>query len=159
MNVKRMRFGAGAALVGGVIPVAVAATLALASIPDADGVIHGCYKNKTGSLRVIDPPAACGSGETALDWNQAGQPGGVSGYQIISGDPVTVDPGVSQEAQVSCPAGKLAVGGGYIAGGSVRVISSAPAGAGTVWFAVGINTSDASSDFIRARVVCADVTT
>ncbi|HST25386.1 MAG TPA: hypothetical protein VLJ76_05310 [Gaiellaceae bacterium] len=49
-----------------------------ASIPDANSVIHGCYGNKDGSLRVIDT----GSGgscdakkETALSWSQAGATG------------------------------------------------------------------------------------
>jgi len=28
--------------------------VALASIPDSAGVIHGCRKNSTGDLRVID---------------------------------------------------------------------------------------------------------
>jgi hypothetical protein len=57
MNRKSIRSGTAAALAGGVIAAAAAATLALASIPDADGVIHGCYKNKTGSLRVVDSGA------------------------------------------------------------------------------------------------------
>jgi hypothetical protein len=115
MNRKSIRSGTAAALAGGVIAAAAAATLALASIPDADGVIHGCYKNKTGSLRVVDSGAGCSSGETALDWNHATQPGGVSGYQIISGEPLTLDPGGSGQAEVSCPDGTRAIGGGYIA--------------------------------------------
>jgi len=60
---------AGSALAGGI---------AYASIPDSSGVIHGCYANKDGSLRVIDT----GSGstcdakkETALSWNQKGPTG------------------------------------------------------------------------------------
>jgi hypothetical protein len=55
--------------------VAVAAVLvatsgaALAAIPDANGVIHGCINNRTGALRVIDSEApasqTCTSKETA----------------------------------------------------------------------------------------------
>ncbi len=51
------------------------ATVALAAIPSADGVIHGCYSNTKGTLRVIDDTAACTTGETRLTWNQKGQPG------------------------------------------------------------------------------------
>jgi hypothetical protein len=32
-----------------------AAGIAYASIPDANGVIHGCYSKDNGSLRAIDP--------------------------------------------------------------------------------------------------------
>ncbi len=57
--------------------VAIAAGTAYATIPDAGGVIHGCYLTKDGTLRVIDPSAggACTSKETAIAWNQQGQPG------------------------------------------------------------------------------------
>lgn len=58
-----------------------------ASIPDASGVIHGCYNTSlahgspTGALRVIDtakPNGTCASWEAPLDWNQTG-PTGVTG--------------------------------------------------------------------------------
>jgi hypothetical protein len=54
------------ALVGGAVAVAV--------IPDpGSGVIHGCYDNSTGALRVIDPSTgSCSGSETALDWNARG---------------------------------------------------------------------------------------
>lgn len=46
-----------------------------AAIPDANGVIHGCY-NTRGLLRVIDDSqTTCGAGETPLNWNVKGQPG------------------------------------------------------------------------------------
>jgi hypothetical protein len=57
----------------------VGAGVAYATIPDSTGVIHGCYA-KNGTLRVIDSSAKCASGETALNWNQAG-PKGATGAQ------------------------------------------------------------------------------
>jgi len=51
---------------------AVAAGIAVASIPDGAGNIHACYKRDTGALRVVDPGAgdACKpSSEAALQWN------------------------------------------------------------------------------------------
>jgi hypothetical protein len=48
------------------------AGIAYAVIPDANGVIHGCYA-KDGSLRVSD--SGCKKSETALDWNQSGPTG------------------------------------------------------------------------------------
>jgi hypothetical protein len=44
-----------------------------ASIPDA-GVIHGCYKTNSGSLRVING-GGCSASETPLDWSQTGPAG------------------------------------------------------------------------------------
>lgn len=53
--------------------------VAFAVIPDANGVIHGCYRTsgaQSGSLRVIDSPAqTCNSNETAISWNQTGPQG------------------------------------------------------------------------------------
>src|SRR5262249_2997547 len=49
-----------------------------ASIPDASGVIQGCYANKDGSLRVIDTGSsgACDTKkETPLTWSQKGPTG------------------------------------------------------------------------------------
>ena len=67
--------GAAVALVGGV---------AYASIPDAGGVIRGCYKPNVGpgNLRVIDPAKGqqCATTEHHLDWNQIG-PSGPQGAQ------------------------------------------------------------------------------
>lgn len=66
-----------------------AASLAWAAIPDGSGVIHGCYKNVDGKLRVIDPSGggSCIPSETALDWSQTGPVGpvGPTGSQGATG--------------------------------------------------------------------------
>jgi hypothetical protein len=66
-------------------------TVALASIPSADGTIHGCRATKGGSLRVIDADAGqtCGKDEAALTWNQTGPqgPAGPEGPQGPAGPP------------------------------------------------------------------------
>jgi hypothetical protein len=61
---RRERRRRAASLAGGV---------AYATIPDAQGVIHACFK-ANGQLRVVES-GRCSSGETALDWNQTGLPG------------------------------------------------------------------------------------
>jgi len=72
------------------------ATAVQASIPDASGVIHGCYNTSLahgspiGALRVIDtakPNANCASWETALNWNAKGitGPTGVRGSRGPTG--------------------------------------------------------------------------
>ena len=71
-----------------VVALAAAGGVAYSSIPDAQGVIHGCYDNANGALRVIDTDASgvCRGGETALDWNQQGQPG-LTGHTGPTGTP------------------------------------------------------------------------
>lgn len=56
--------------------------VALASIPDSGGVIHGCYKPQSDGhnspLGVIDTALSnghCPSGNTEIDWNQTGPQG------------------------------------------------------------------------------------
>src|SRR5688572_25965003 len=57
--------------------VLVLGVIAYASIPDSNGVIHGCFKTSNGSLRVIDSPAVqCDPrNETAISWSQTGPQG------------------------------------------------------------------------------------
>jgi hypothetical protein len=58
------------------IALVAAGGVAYSSIPDPQGVIHGCFNDTRGALRVIDSPSAsCDAGETALDWNQQGPQG------------------------------------------------------------------------------------
>jgi hypothetical protein len=54
--------------------VAVAGGVALATIPDANGVFHGCVNNSTGALRVINTGTggACTAAEMAISWDQSG---------------------------------------------------------------------------------------
>lgn len=75
---------AAGALVGGGV--------ALASIPDSGGVIHGCYDAR-GKLRVIDAEAGetCRTHEVALSWNETGPQGpqGLEGPEGPAGTAVT----------------------------------------------------------------------
>ena len=80
------RLGTGA--VGGGMLALLAGSVAVASIPDTAGVIHGCYKSNNGQLRIIDTAAgdSCRNGETAISWSQTGQPG-PQGIPGLKGDP------------------------------------------------------------------------
>ena len=83
-TLKRRRWLGLTAVVVGVLVSAALGAVAYASIPDAGGVIQGCYKTASGDLRVIDDSnASCKAGETALDWNQQGiqGPQGPQGQQ------------------------------------------------------------------------------
>jgi len=74
-----------------------------ASIPASNGVIHSCYKTKTGALSVINSTKVhrCPSGSKSLNWNQKG-PAGPAGTARDAGNVFSVDqgsgtPGFQQE--------------------------------------------------------------
>jgi hypothetical protein len=72
-----------AVLITAALGISFGAGVALASIPDSSGEIHGCY-GKNGDLRVIDPVSGnCRGEETALNWSQGGPigPQGAPGLQ------------------------------------------------------------------------------
>ncbi len=70
--------------------------VALAGIPDPNGIITGCYDQKSGALRVIDASAGqqCDAKEAQLTWSQTGPQGpkgdkgdpGPQGLQGIPGE-------------------------------------------------------------------------
>ena len=70
------RRGVAAAVV--VVVAAVVGGIAYASIPDANGVIHGCYRKTTGELIVATSDKGCEEGWKPLDWSQSG-PTGLTG--------------------------------------------------------------------------------
>jgi hypothetical protein len=114
--------------------------LAWAAIPDGN-TIHGCFKNDTGVLRVIDTSAgdSCNpKSETALDWSQTGQQGlqgiqGIQGIQGAAGSPGT--DGVS-DYQIETATGTTA----YDSFWSTNVASvNAPCPVGTAATGVGFD--------------------
>jgi hypothetical protein len=143
--------------------------VAYSAIPDASGVIHGCYQART--LRVIDSAANCDPGETALNWNQQGAPGpqGPAGPQGPPGQPpaytksvakVTVpdgNTGFVEIARLDVPAGRYVV--------IAKALALAPGSksfgvtAGGCWLrvgAAGLNGQlvvEQASDFASANLV------
>ena len=67
-------------VLGGLALIVATGGIAVAAIPDEDGVIHACV-SADGAVRVIDPSSSdpkkrsCKSTEKPLDWNQQGEPG------------------------------------------------------------------------------------
>ena len=145
----------------GLALVLAAVGVGYAAIPGAGGVINGCYDKGSGALRVVDEGVACKSKETALSWNQQGQPGapGAPGQPGGPGEPgAPGEPGpagalgyetIAPSTQLGagqwvigtffCPAGKKVTGGGWRAEGSnlfVRVVSSGPTADSGGWTGV-----------------------
>ncbi len=88
---------------------------------------------------------------------QQGGPG-MSGYQILEGPNLSLDPGETRIVSVTCPAGKLAVGGGYESGNSIDVTlnRTGPTDGGTSW-AVRVTNEAAGRKTVNAQAVCVTV--
>jgi hypothetical protein len=92
-------------------------TAVQASIPDASGVIHGCYSKTNGTLRVIDTATEhqCRPSESALNWSQSGPAGptgarGPSDAWYAQGNTTTTGAAVTI-ASVTLPAGNFTLHG------------------------------------------------
>jgi hypothetical protein len=121
-----MKLGLRTGLAIAAVLVAVTGGVAYATIPAADGVIHGCYSNRDGKLRVVDTEAGqgCVDRETALDWNQQGPPGppGPSDTYFVGNQSASLTVGGSAiVARLALPAGK------YLLTASFRVRGNDPA--------------------------------
>jgi hypothetical protein len=106
-----------------IVTALIVGGVAWAAIPDGDDhEFHACYDNQSGSLRIYDPSGgpikACGKNETAVTWNQAGQPGppgqqGPSGlshaYSAASSGVTQLGPDAVTVLSLDLPAGSYAV--------------------------------------------------
>ncbi|MGI8824201.1 MAG: hypothetical protein ACR2JC_00880 [Chloroflexota bacterium] len=109
--------------------------VAFASIPDATGVIHGCYTTSgTHALQVIDTAVkkVCPSGTTSLTWNQKGPKGatgatGATGSQGPKGN--TGATGATGATGTQGPQGPNGISVGYTGFNTAQVtMSSTPGG-------------------------------
>jgi len=98
---RRRRWQMAAGALVGVAALAVGG-MALATIPGGSGVIHGCYNDVNGGLRVVDDGTTCKDRETAIQWNQLG-PQGPQGLPGPAGP--AGPPGASGLAGPAGPAG------------------------------------------------------
>lgn len=146
--------------------------LAWASIPDGNGVIHGCYANIGGVLKVVDTDAgfSCGPGETPLTWSQTGLTGIEQDIQIIS-DSIVLPPGDANYRHVLCPSGYLGLSGGFQAEPNsgpeweaIHIMRSVPMKAYDPpsglegWHVAAKNASTANSLTLTAYAICSKLT-
>lgn len=113
------------------LALGLSAGVSYASIPAPDGTINGCYSNDTHphALYIRDSANACPSGDTSLNFNQAGPSGpegpagptGPAGAKVVgapTGGVGTVEPGTTETINDTCPAAVgspvAAVGGEYV---------------------------------------------
>jgi hypothetical protein len=92
MNTPRLRRPTAPFILSALALTVALGGVAYSAIPDPMGVIHGCYANMRGAVRIIDSTASCDAGETALNWSQQGPAGpagatGPAGAQGPEGPP------------------------------------------------------------------------
>jgi hypothetical protein len=142
----------GVAILAG-ITLVTAAAIVFATVPDANKIIHGCYRNPNGDLRVIDDALeTCRPNETAISWSQSG----IVGYEVVSRTE-SVPSGVGVVAIAHCTLGKRVLGGGYHLTGDLRVNQSFPQVTGGVansW-QVSVSNSSGFTANLTAYAVCA----
>jgi hypothetical protein len=120
-------------VLGTMVALLLVGGVAAASVPDVNGVIHGCRKNTDGSLRVIDTAkvSTCPNGYTALDWSQTGPqgpagpagPAGVSGWEIVT-VLTPIDAATTKGATAYCPPDKVVLGGGGFTGSDQAAVTN-----------------------------------
>lgn len=123
------------------------AGVAYATIPDSQGVIHGCYTKSGGSLRVIDDSVTnCKSGETSLDWNVAG-PTGATGPAGSAGPAGPTGPAGPQGA--TGPAGPQGATGPAGPPGTSGVSTLTK----LAWDGTHVQSSGTSANFVLAKTI------
>ena len=102
----------------------------LAAIPGNDGVIHGCYNQVNGQLRVVESATECKNSELAIQWNQSGPAGasGAAGAAGTSGSTGATGPAGANGANGAAGA-TGPVGAGGVTGSSGSTGATGPAGA------------------------------
>jgi hypothetical protein len=143
---------AGVAMLTGLAALTGAA-IAFATIPGADGMIHGCYSNSNGDLRIIDDATeSCHPNESAIAWSQSG----IVGYEIIT-ETSAADPGVGTFARARCTSGKKVLGGGYHAPSNFQIYQNLPqlSGPEANSWQIAVNNTGVTTESFTAYAVCA----
>lgn len=164
---------------------ALAGGVAYATIPDAGGVIHGCYARSGGDLRVIDSTSqGCKQNEAPIAWSQTGPqgpkgdvgaagpqglqgpkgdkgdtgPAGSSGHEIASaqGEPDLV-PTAAEVVTATCSQGKSVIGGGARTTFHFTLLGSYPSSYSSWSVVVKNNTAFQRKEQVFVYAICAAV--
>jgi hypothetical protein len=147
----------------------------LGSVMATSGVIIACIKKDGSIVNIVSSASSCGKNETAISWNITGPPGpagptgaqgpqgpaGVSGYQLMSSTHTATN-SVTFAYTLSCPSGKMVLGGGYWmsspdpANYPVYVVRNSPTGDGTGWYVILDGVSAVPSWSVEVWAVCAN---
>lgn len=75
------------------------------------GSHHACINRYTGQMRYVQSPSQCVPTEYPVSWGQQG----LAGYEWVRSDLIPVAAGESEIHRLSCPNGKVVLGGGGVA--------------------------------------------
>jgi len=129
--------------------------------------IHACVKAGSGNIRIVGANDVCASNETALDWSIQGiqgppGPAGVSGWERVETQPVTVPDLQTVTVTANCSTGKKVLGGGHrffpLAIGTI-LLESRPTLDGQGWQVVWANYNFEGSPLdLTVYAICGNVT-
>jgi hypothetical protein len=113
-------------------------------------------KVKDGSLYAADFAAGQIPAGAKGDKGDKGDPG-LSGYQVVAGSPIALNPGQAGTVTATCPAGKKALGGSWTTTNYLlRVGETSPTGSLDGWAVTARNDAAVQAMF-NVRAVCAYV--
>lgn len=148
--------------------IRIAALLAaLALIPaaaQAQTTITACYVPKTGSVYRIEAtgaPEQCKSGHVEFSWTS---PAVTYGPITTAGAAITLQPSAEGGQVAECPAGSVAISGGYLFPVPVfsppdfKVMMNSRTAQGTGWQVYARNNSSVGSISVIVQAYCATVT-
>ena len=155
LSASRRCVGSVAAITIGVL---LLAGIALATIPEPDGTINGCYDASSQPpmpLSVVDDPADCTT--TLLTWSQTGA--GVLDYGVVTGPASARNSASAKSASVTCPPGRVALGGGGLisaASNRLAITRSVASTDGRRWTVRALELKPYGSPWtVQARAQCA----
>jgi hypothetical protein len=134
--------------------------VAYATIPDEDGVIHGCRNKASGLLRVINSATeSCTSSERALNWNQQGPKGDPGGLNVYFNRNTDVLPaGTVRGYRAQCADGDRAIGGGYDSDSTEVTAFRSDVDLVNPAYVLGLNNRGAGAATIQFTAYCVDLT-
>jgi hypothetical protein len=112
-------------------------------------------RGEKGDAGAKGDPGASGAKGDKGDRGPAGAPG-ISGYKVVLSNGMTLNPGQTQSAVASCPAGQRTIGGGFNGSSGAVVTVSVPIGNQQAWATTARNDA-ATQGWIQAFAICATV--
>lgn len=119
-------------------------------------LVCGLQNNVNGDHNQVSQGATCHQSSTPAPPTSGG---GITGYEVIQFDTVTLSNSTATRREGSCPAGKRALSGGATTTGyfvTGQVIESGPTAGGTGWI-VGVSNDAPTPVTWNLYIVCANV--
>lgn len=114
------RTGRAVVVIGAAGALTITGAVAYAAGAAPNTTIYACVAKSGGAVRIVGRTVKCKRSEKRIDWNRQGRvgprgPAGLSAPQLITAE-ITITDGNPHGKDLSCPAGKMAIAGGFSEG-------------------------------------------